>query len=56
MDISKFTTQDVVKIAAMGVNVHLDLEFGYYPSTEFVTTYVSNMRKACVGRIFTVAD
>ena len=50
-----FTAQDVEKIAAMGVNVHLDLEFGYYPSTEYVTSYVSKIRAASTGRIFTVA-
>lgn len=50
-----FTTQDVAKIAAMGVNINLDLEFGYLPSTDYVTNYVANIRKACEGRIFTVA-
>ncbi len=50
-----FTTQDVSKIAAMGVNIHLDLEFGYFPSTEYVTNFVTTMRAACTGRIFTVA-
>lgn len=50
-----FTAQDVARIAAMGVNVHLDLEFGYYPSTEYLTSYVSKIRTACAGRIFTVA-
>jgi methionine-rich copper-binding protein CopC len=50
-----FTTQDVARIAAMGVNIHLDLEFGYYPSTEYLTSYVSNIRAACKGKIFTVA-
>ena len=50
-----FTTQDVERIAAMGVNIHLDLEFGYFPSTEYLTTYVSKIQTACAGRIFTVA-
>jgi hypothetical protein len=50
-----FTTQDVTRIAAMGVNVHMDLEFGYFPSTEYLTNLVSSMRKASAGRIFTVA-
>jgi len=50
-----FTTQQVAKISAMGINIHLDLEFGYLPSTEYVTNFVANMRAACIGRIFTVA-
>ena len=49
-----FTTQDVARIAEMGVNINLDLEFGYYPSTEYLTSYVSKIRAACLGRIFTV--
>ncbi len=51
-----FTNKDVAKIAAMGINIHIDLEeFGYLPSTEYITHFVAKMRSACIGRTFTVA-
>lgn len=50
-----FTSKDVAWITSMGINTHLDLEFGYFPSTEFVMKYVASIRTASAGKIFTVA-
>ena len=53
-----FTAAEAAEVAAMGINLHVDLEgtgAGLGNSISAHTSYVAGLRAACPGRIFTIA-